>query len=221
MRTIDSIKLAELREAADITEIQQVIANVISYRDKMNVMAIWTKLFACDHPEVSIEIGEAGGYVGPGHVEAFFRHWDDFFHRPDGKRGWMDFQDLANPHVVVNAEGTRARGMWNFFSPQAKEAMPCGTDERVLTALWVAGKLDCEFIKKEGVWKILKLHQLFYLRTPYDLGWLKQPDCMRIDPFFDIMPDLPPTYYTYHPDAVYGGMETMYNWGPFMPDAVE
>lgn len=220
MPVINEEKFLALREAADITEIQQLIGQMVSYQDKMDIKSIWEKLFANKNPEVRLELGESGAYVGPEHVGAYFKHWDAFFQVPEGKRGWMDFQHLATPLIVVSKDGLKARGLWSFFCPQAKEAMPYGADERILTAMWVCGKLNCEFVREDGKWKILKYHQVFYLRTPYDLGWLKQADCMRVDPFFEIMPDEPVTYYTYHPDAVYGGENTMYNWGPFLPECI-
>lgn len=207
------------RRATDNSEIQMLIGKAVSYRDRMDVRSIRDKVFAIDHPEVRIELGESGGYEGPEHVRAYLDFWMDFFAKPVDKRGWMDFQDLAQPLLVFSEDGQRARGVWNFFSPQAKHAMPYGADERVLTALWVCGKYDCEFIRLDGQWRILKLHQIFYMRTPYELGWLKQADCLRILPFHDLQPDTPARYYTYRPDSVYSGAG-LYTWGPFLPESI-
>lgn len=211
--------IARWRRAADNSEIQMLIGKAVSYRDKMDIESIRDKLFAIDHPEVRIELGESGGYEGPAHVRAYLDFWADFFTKPIDKRGWMDFQDLAQPLIVFSEDGDRARGMWNFFSPQSKHAMPYGTDERVLTALWVCGKYDCEFIRLEGQWKILKLQQIFYMRTPYELGWLKQADCLRMLPFHALQPDTPARYYTYRPDSVYSS-DGLYTWGPFLPETI-
>lgn len=211
--------IARWRIAADNSEIQMLIGKAVSYRDKMDIESIRDKLFAINHPEVRIELGESGGYEGPEHVRAYLDFWVNFFTKPIDKRGWMDFQDLAQPLIVFSEDGNRARGMWNFFSPQAKHAMPYGTDERVLTALWVCGKYDCEFIRLDGQWKILKLQQIFYMRTPYELGWLKQADCLRMLPFHALQPDTPARYYTYRPDSVYSG-NGLYTWGPFLPESI-
>lgn len=217
--TVSQNEIARWVRSTDNSEIQMLVGRAISYRDKMDVESIRDKVFAINHPEVRIELGESGGYEGPDHVRAYLNFWADFFTRPDGKRGWMDFQDIAEPIITFSEDGERARGMWPFFCPQAKEAMPHGADERVLTALWVCGKYDIEFIRINGTWKILKLQQIFYLRTPYDLGWVKQADCLRILPFHALAPDTPPRHYYYRPDAVYSG-DGLYTWGPFMPDSI-
>jgi hypothetical protein len=88
-----------------------------------------------------------------------------------------------------------------------------------LTAYWFLGKYDNEFIKIDGVWKILKIHVVNFVRTPWDQGWLRQPDCRRV-----ISSGVPPTepslIHTYHPDAIYTN-DGPYNFGPFLPDENE
>lgn len=217
---VSSRRVARWSRSADNSEIQMLVGAAVSYRDKMDIQSIRDKIFAIDHPEVRIELGESGGYEGPEHVRAYLDFWAEFFTQPEDKRGWMDFQHLAEPLIVFSEDGDRARGMWPFFSPQAKHAMPHGADERMLTALWVCGKYDIEFIRINGRWKVLKLQQIFYMRTPYDLGWLKQADCLRIPPFHALPPDTPARYYFYRPDAVYSG-DGLYTWGPFIPECFE
>lgn len=165
---VSSRRVARWSRSADNSEIQMLVGAAVSYRDKMDIQSIRDKIFAIDHPEVRIELGESGGYEGPEHVRAYLDFWAEFFTQPEDKRGWMDFQHLAEPLIVFSEDGDRARGMWPFFSPQAKHAMPHGADERMLTALWVCGKYDIEFIRINGRWKVLKLQQIFYMRTPYD-----------------------------------------------------
>jgi hypothetical protein len=94
---------------------------------------------------------------------------------------------------------------------------PYPGNERKSTAYWFVGKYDNEYIKIDGVWKLLKVHVCAYARTPYDEGWLKQGDCRRIYHPGSGKPDRPSRTYTYHPDATYTGDEH-YTWGPYLPD---
>ena len=85
--------------------------------------------------------------------------------------------------------------------------------------MWFIGRYQNEFVKVDVEWKILKLHLIAYVRTPFDQGWMKQADCMRLAPVRELRPDNPPRYYTFHPDAVYS-FDNIYNWGPYLPEEI-
>lgn len=209
-------QVKKLKKAADITEIQMLMGRFIDYLDQMDMEPVADKLFAIDHPEVSIEMVENGAYEGPEHVRLYLKSFDEYLKNPVDKRGWMNIQDLCTPYVIISNSGERARGMWHVFGPQAKQGMDFTTERRTLMALWFAGKYDMEFIKIDGEWKILKMHLIAYMKTPYDLGWVKAPDCMREVIDTGIKPDKPPRNYIYHPDGNYSKTGA-WDWGPFLP----
>lgn len=210
-------QLEKLRKAADITEIQMLMGRYISYLEQMDPVSVWEKLFVHNDEEVSVELGDYGLYKGSEHVEAFFRAYDSYMKNPDDKRGWMDFRNLVTPYVVLSKDGETAYASWSCFAPQAKQALPFPACERTLTAIWYAGKYVCTCKRTEEGWKFVTLREVIYIRTPYETGWIKQPDCIRNDPLSDVAPDGFSRSYIYHPDALYSPTG-LYNWGPFPPE---
>lgn len=172
-------QLMRLRRAADITEIQNLMARLVEAFSRMDVSRVYEDLFAVGDPEVSIELAESGGYDGPEHVQAFLNAYDAYLSYPKDKRGWMELQNICNPTVIRSEDGQRAVGTWALLAPSAKWAMPYPCDQEKLTAFWGCGKYYVHFIKTEKGWKIQKLQLIWYLRSPFELGWMKQPDCVH------------------------------------------
>lgn len=210
-------QLARLRKAADITEIQMIMGQYVSYLEQMDAKRIWEKLFVHGDDRVSVEIAEYGGFEGESHVKSFFDEYDAYLKNPADKRGWMDFRNINTPYVILSNDGTTAYGSWSCFAPQSKYALPYPGNERTLTAIWNASKYICTFAKTEEGWKIVTLREVVYIRSPFELGWLKQPDCLRLDPLGTLEPDKMSRSYVYHPDALYSPTG-LYNWGPFPPE---
>ena len=171
--------------AANIDEIQNLMADYVTNCLKMDYQSSMENLFAIDNPEVSFELMESGEYKGPEKVRAYMTALHERAQSFEEKKGWMEFQHLTTPKIVISENGT--------------------------------GDRAAEFIKVNGEWKILKLHLIAYVRTPFEEGWMRQADCMRIAPVRTLKPDQPPRYYTFHPDAVYS-FDNIYNWGPYLPE---
>ena len=93
-------QLMRLRRAADITEIQNLMARLVEAFSRMDVSRVYEDLFAVGDPEVSIELAESGGYDGPEHVQAFLNAYDAYLSDPKDKRGWMELQNICNPTVI-------------------------------------------------------------------------------------------------------------------------
>lgn len=201
---------------ADINEIQMLMAKYIMNIHKMDFKSSYDDLMANNHPEISFEYMESGEYKGPEKVKAYMYALDDTFRTPRDKKGYMGLQHINTPKIIINDEGNRARGNWTILSPWAMQAYPYPGDERKLTAMWFIGRYSCEFIKIDQKWKILKVHLVSYVRTPYDQGWVRQPDAMPIKPMPALRPDNPPRYYTYHPGCAYTH-DNIFNWGPYLP----
>lgn len=211
-------QLERLRRAADITEIQMLMAKYVACMSKMRAADAFG-LFAQKSPHVSIELAECGGYDGPEHVKAFLEAYDAYLSDPNDKRGWMELQVICNPTVKVSSDHTRAMGYWTILAPSSKWAMPYPCDQERLTAHWGCGKYVVEFIREDGSWRILKLQLVWFLRSPFEYGWMKQADCVHMPVFQTVHPDRPPDYFNvYHADygCASGGIE----WGPYLPEQV-
>lgn len=209
-------ELKKLQNAADITNIQMLMAKYVEYIAGMEPMRAFTELFAAEHEEVYVEIDECGGYIGK-KASAFMERYDAYLKDPSDKRGWMDMQNLTTPYVIVGQDGSRARGQWSVFNPQAKMATAYPDCVHRLTAIWCFSKYTAEFIRQENQWKILKLRLLSYVRAPLEQGWNIQPDCYRMPAELYLAPDTPPRTSIYNTDCIYSG-HGIYNWGPYLPD---
>lgn len=176
---MDQQQLAALVRMADRVEIAQLMGKFTQYFDQFNAEKILHQLMAADHPEVSVEFMECGLYQGPEKVQAYMEGIQAYLDDPADKRGWMGLQNLSNPHIVVSSSGNRARGQWDILNANAMQAAEYPAAERKLTALWVCGRYDNEFIRVDGQWKLLKVHLVTYFKTPFDQGWLKNADCLR------------------------------------------
>lgn len=210
-------EIAKLNRAADIREIETVMSRYIQCMDRMDAKGAYEELFASDHAEVTMEINECGGYVGPESVARFVERYDAYLRDSSDKRGWMELQELCTPMVVFSKDKKRAKGQWSLFSPQAKQAMAYPAEIRKLTAIWCFGKYNCEFLRTEEGWKLLKLRQITFVRAPYGIGWNKQPDCYSMPSTLFAEPDTPPRTSIYNTDAVYSGTG-LFNWGPYLPE---
>ena len=216
MIEISEKEAARLNRAADIREIEQIMTRYVQYVSRMDPMGAFEALFDRDNPEVTVEINECGGYVGPESARRFMEKYQAYMRDPSDKRGWMDIQEINTPLVVFSKDKSRAKGQWSIFSPQTKQATAWPGDERKLTAIWCFGKFHCDFIRTEAGWKLLKLRELAFVRAPFDIGWNEQPECYSMPAELYAGPDIPPRTSIYNTDAVYSG-HGLFNWGPYMP----
>ena len=217
---MDKKQLASLVRMADHVEITQVMAELVQSFDRFDAMNILQNLMAADHPEVSVEFMEEGLYEGPEKVKAYMLAIQDYLDDPSDKRGFMPLKNLATPHIVVSTSGQRARAQWDILNASAMQATPYPGDQTKLTALWICGRYDNEFIRINGEWKLLKLHLVTYFKSPFEEGWLKDPDCLRfgackVEPTRPSNPNK-----IYHSDANYSG-DGLHTYGPFLPEKIE
>jgi len=208
-------ELERLRRASDITEIQGIMANFVDCLSKMHPADAY-KLFA-NVEGSSIEIAECGEYDGPKHIKAFLEAYDAYMADASDKRGYMEFQNICNPCVVVKKDHSEAMGYWTIIAPSAKWAMPVPCDQEKLTAHWGCGKYICTFINTEKGWKIKNLKLVWFLRSPFIEGWVAQADCVHMPAFPGLTPDKEPDYYNVY-NADYGCASGGIEWGPYIPD---
>ena len=215
---------------ADMQEIQMLHARYIYYLENAKIAEIWDELFAHEDPDLRLEIMDAGVYLGPENVK---RAWYTMARKVDkegnpvsGNKAEMSNTNvpsgmlflmltISTPLVVVEKDGKTAYGQWHLFGPHTNRVYDPKTMTKQETAFWIAGKYDNEYVKVDGVWKIRKLRAICWLRSPYDEGWLRNPDCRRTPPPY-WPPDEPGRITSFHPDEA----PNPDKWGPVPPDFI-
>lgn len=179
-------KEARLMQAEDyiaICNLQCAYGFYLQHWMKQEIM----DCFAMDHPEVSATLVE-GTYNGPEGVRRYFGKSNKL---PDG---FLHLILQVNPVITFNKDCTRAYGRWfgygTVFS-QYHEAM----DPSMTSVIY-----EMEYIKQNGIWKILKL--ALTMEYSYNRGTIKQgpPPGYEVD----LTPDIWAPYNTQYPsDYIY------------------
>ena len=74
--------------AANIDEIQNLMADYVTNCLKMDYQSSMENLFAIDNPEVSFELMESGEYKGPEKVRAYMTALHERAQSFEEKKGW-------------------------------------------------------------------------------------------------------------------------------------
>lgn len=126
------------------------------YLDK----GLWSQaadLFAADG---EVELAGRGAYIGKAHVLAYLRGIG-----PEGPVAGRLYDNMQlQPIVHVSADGVTARARWHLFAQIAQAGQ---------FHEWGVGVYENEYVKRDGVWKIQRLHLYPTLYTPYEAGWEK------------------------------------------------
>lgn len=142
-----------------VTRLAHAYAHYLKRWDAAKVI----DLFA-DDPESTVIIGDSGPFKGKAAITAHFAHFDN----PPAEFLHMTMPSAAI--VTVDPDGLHAKGRFFAFGVVS---MP---GEGGAQAFWSAGEFEDEFIKENGVWKIWKLHYNRTFFTPYEEGWVKEPE---------------------------------------------
>lgn len=215
----------------DMQEIQMLHARYIYYLENGKIAEVWDELFAHDDPDVRMEIMDAGAYIGPEHVK---RAWYTMARKVDMDGNPVSASEsrmsntnipmanlflmltISTPLVVVEKDGKNAYGQWHLFGPHTNRVFDPETSTKRDVAFWIAGKYDNEYVKVDGVWKIKKLRAICWIRSPFDQGWLRNPDCRRTpSPFWP--PDEPGRINSFNPDEA----PNPDKWGPAPPEQID
>ena len=152
------------------------------------------ELFAMDMPDVSVEIGDRGVYVGPDVLRTLFAKQFAM-----ELKGNMLIHYLASPMIEVAGDGKTAKGVWR--SPGIEAVRPPGGAKPV--ALWSFGAYACDFIYRAGRWKIWHLHWFRTVKSSFADGWVEDLSMAFGGPLPGSIGVRPPTYHNpYTPDAV-------------------
>lgn len=118
----------------------------------------WDDVVDCFANDASLNFSAIGKGTGREYIARFFKEV-------------IPSRNLFTCHIVINpvieVHGNTAKGRWYFLVP--------ATDRPTNTAVWVGGRYDNEYIKKNGVWKLSLMAAAFFFRTPFDQGWVKKP----------------------------------------------
>ncbi len=170
-------QLARLGHAVQLLEDQNAIEKLQRiygyYLDK----GLWSEaadLFADDG---ELELAGRGAYVGQAHVLAYLRAIG-----PEGPVAGRLYDNMQlQPIVHVNDDGATAQARWHLFAQIAQAGQ---------YHEWGVGVFENEYVKRDGVWKIRRLHFYPTLYTPYEAGWAHSiATYSRMEP--DLKPDRP------------------------------
>jgi hypothetical protein len=153
-------QLAILRHEVQLLEDQNAIEKLQRIYGYYIDKGLWSEaadLFADDG---EVEVAGRGSFLGKPRVLAYLRAIG-----PEGPIAGRLFDNMQlQPIVHVNADGTAATARWHLF---AQDALAGQFHE------WGVGVYENEYVKRNGVWQIRRLHLYPTLYTPYDAGWGK------------------------------------------------
>ncbi len=185
-------------------EVKKLKEQVVAGQRAQDFLEIWTvqslyshyyhiglreqipSLFAQHTPGVLMEIEDSGVYDN---LASITRFWNTVFGRKAHlTAGFMAVHMTVNPIIEINADRTRAKGLWHSHG---FAALRIGQ----LTPFLCLGKYDMEYIKEDGSWKILKFAYRQTFMSPLDKGWVEAPSVGSIAGSPDNHPDKPTTYH--------------------------
>lgn len=122
--------------------------------------------------DVTIEINGSGEFKGQKELHELFSFEDHYTAFKGNKEAPPDYLHILIPTcgiVDVDPDGIHAKGRWyGSFKGALKR-------QGELRALIGCGIWENEYIKEDGVWKILRLMFSDIISTPLDMGWVKLP----------------------------------------------
>ncbi len=149
---------------------------------------LWDEAAGLFAEDGTIEYGLDGVYSGRKRVREYL------YALAGGKAGMAPGQLnehlLVMPVITLAADGETAQGTWRDIILSGR--LGAG-------AYWGEGPYENEYVKRDGVWLIKKLHWYQTLVVPYEGGWAKNSDVNGGKYVSAVLPpDLPPTV-TYQP----------------------
>jgi hypothetical protein len=168
-------QVAALRHQVQRLEDQNAIEKLQRIYGYYIDKGLWSQaadLFAADG---EVDVAGRGSYVGQAHVLAYLRAIG-----PEGPAAGRLYDNMQlQPIVHVSADGATAKARWHLFAQLAQAGQ---------FHEWGVGVYENDYVKRDGVWRIRRLHFYPTLYTPYDTGWAKTvATYSRFEP--DLKPD--------------------------------
>ena len=161
---------ARLQKTEDIEAIKKIQRAYGYYLEHWQVDEI-VALFS-HNPDASVEINDSGRYKGWETVKNSFRFEDHYTAYNGQHTAPPEFLHILMPIsgiVDLDPDGKTAKGRWYGFGLIAQHR------GGILRAIISSGIWENEYIKEDGVWKILKLFWSNIFSSPLDEGWVKTP----------------------------------------------
>jgi hypothetical protein len=157
---------------ADVSAVEKLQRSYGYYVDQ----ARWHEVADLYAEDGTLEIGGRGVFLGRERAREYLL---DAFGQPGRRDGLLIDHQQFQGIVTIHPDGRTAEGRWTAF------------------VMGGAGWGDCyyenDYIKKNGIWMIKKLHGPFNMYSSYDIGWVDKTTPNTRPESFAPPPDLPPT----------------------------
>jgi hypothetical protein len=161
--TAAKARLAVIEQRAgrvsDINAIENLQRIYGYYTDKM----LWDHVVDLFAEGGTLEIGSSGIYVGKDSIREYL------YSLSGGREGPLEgvlYNHMQlQPVITLSDDGSSARGRWRALMLTGVSGSGSGGN-------WGEGPYENEYVKEDGVWKLLKLHHFPRFIAPYEGGWL-------------------------------------------------
>ena len=163
----------ELAKEKAVTQIQNCMGRY-AYMHTGGMHTECMKCFAEGDPDLTIEIGPGGKFVGP---DAAYRVYHINHNVGEGDRiGFMAEHTLTTPVIEVADDLQTAKALW--ISPGHETAMDHESGE--VEAEWMWGRYAMDFKCINGEWKIWHFQMFPTFRCSYYKSWVETVACDRL-----------------------------------------
>lgn len=166
---------AQVQRLKDVEEIQKVIHSY-EYLHYPILFPEKIKLFALDMPDVSMDVGDSGVFVGREGIETVFLK---ILGSARFAKGAFFMHCVTTPYIEVAGDGKTARGVFmspgleTYYEDHSHVPLECYKEGQArMAAYWCWGKYSADFIKIDGEWKIWHLKWWRDLRCDYYKSWV-------------------------------------------------
>jgi len=160
-------RLTRMEDIEAIKKLQRAYGYYLEHWEEDQIVELFSH-----SPEVSVEINDSGLYKGYEAVKNSFNFADHYTADSGAKKAPPYFLHILMPLsgiVDVDPGGKTAKGRWYGFGLIAQRR------GGILRAIISSGIWENEYIKEDGIWKILKLFWVNIFSSPLDEGWVRTP----------------------------------------------
>jgi hypothetical protein len=163
----------EIERLHAINDIQRLMGNYMTnhvrHGNPTMIGLANSYLFFADREDSTVEIADYGVYVGYGNIKKMYANMLSI----GPCEGVMYEHNLATPQIVVAGDGKTARGLWQSPGHETDARFREGVvgEDPKPFATWVWGRVNADFIKVDGKWKIWHYHWYRLFRCPFDESW--------------------------------------------------
>ncbi len=175
------VLLDRVQYLEDMTEIQKLQSQYAHYLFTQRYDRIFDELFSHTNPEVSVEFSDSGVYRGQDSVRTLYAA----FERTKNQPGFFIMHMTVNPYIEIASDGMSAKSHW--LSPGASNSSNDSS--------WIWGPYYVDYIKENGVWRILHSNLVPLFRNPYAYSWNDAPHHGTVRGSIGTEPDEPSTLY--------------------------